>query len=139
MVVFYITPEGTTDNHITVIGHFSVVKLLCQRFQTIYKYLGYLQIDQQDLKLKRIYLAVFRLAIPGWPEASQEVCCLSVHVAVNGEELPLEQLRDQLAQSSLATPGGGGGRDDNGGNNNNNNSKTVRTMSVLPHSACIAH
>lgn len=38
------------------------------------------------------------------PESSQEVSGLSVHVAVDGEELALRQDGEELTEGGLATP-----------------------------------
>ena len=40
----------------------------------------------------------------GWPEATQKVCSLCVHVAVDGEELTLEENGEQLTEGGLSTP-----------------------------------
>ncbi len=48
------------------------------------------------------YLTFRSVLISRWPEATQEVSCLGVHVTVDGEELALEEDREKLAESCLS-------------------------------------
>ena len=44
------------------------------------------------------------LSSPGWPKSTKEICCFSVHMAINGVQLPAQDTGKQLTHRSFPTP-----------------------------------
>ena len=49
-------------------------------------------------------IVIIILPPPSWSQPTQEVSCFSMHVTVNGVQLPPQDAGKQLTQSSLPTP-----------------------------------